>query len=61
MDEQYVTINPATMTLRELVILALHQITENDLDAFEFDIPGMSPDGPIVMHIEANIQKIGHG
>ena len=49
------------MKLKELVVMALQQIVENDLDAFEFDIHGMSPDGPIIMHIEASIQKIGHG
>lgn len=58
MDEKYKIIGPQT-TLTDLVKLAATELIENGLNAFDFDIHGVGPDGPMVIHFEATIQKIG--
>jgi len=56
MDEKYDLLGKDT-TVADLVKIAAHELLENGLDAFDFDIPGVGPEGFFVLHFEASIQK----
>lgn len=59
MDEKYNVFEPDA-TITELVIMAAHELTQNNMNAFEFDVHGIAPDGaPIILHFQATIQKVG--
>ena len=44
----------------DLVEMAAKELFENGLNVLDFDIRGMTPDGPIVLHFEVTIQKVGN-
>ena len=56
MNEQWTVLGPDT-TLADLVRVAATQLIENDLNAFDFDIQGIAPDGAsIVLHFECSLE-----
>lgn len=59
MDEKYNVLQPDSK-ISDLVKIALHELIKNDFNAFEFDIKGVGPAGPIVMHFEVTMQRAGH-
>lgn len=61
MEEKYNILGPKS-TLEDLVIIAARELIENELNAFDFDIHGIDPNGnPIILHFEATIQQCGNG
>jgi hypothetical protein len=58
MDEKYNVLQPDSK-ISDLVKIALHELIENDFNAFEFDIQGVGPSGPVVMHFEVSMQQVG--
>lgn len=59
MEEKYNTIQPDS-TMIDLVKIAMKELIENDFNAFEFDIQGVCPKGPVVMHFEVTMQQAAH-
>ena len=59
MDEKYNVLG-RDATITDLVKMAAKELIENGLDAFDFDIPGVGPDGDIVLHFEVSIQRVGN-
>jgi len=58
-DEKYNVLAPDA-TLADLVKMAANELTKNDFNAFEFDIQGFGPNGPVVMHFEVTMQQAAH-
>ena len=59
MEEKYNVLQPDA-TLSDLVKIALNELIKNNFNAFEFDIQGVGPDGPIVMHFEVTMQHASY-
>ena len=50
-DEKFNVLEPDSK-ISDLVQMAKHELKKNNFDAFEFDIHGFGPNGPVVMHFE---------
>lgn len=58
MEEKINVLQPDSK-LSDLVKIALYELIKNKFNAFEFDIQGVGPTGPIVMHFEVTMQQAG--
>ena len=59
MKEKYNTLEPDSK-VSDLVKMAMMELIKNDFNAFEFDIHGVGPKGPIVLHFEVTMQQAAH-
>lgn len=58
-DEKWQMLGPQT-TLAQLIAVAATALAEHGLNAFEFDVPGMTGAGErITLHFECRLEKIG--
>jgi len=58
MDKKINVLQPDSK-LSDLVKIALYELIKNKFDSFEFDIHGVGPTGPVVMHFEATMHEVG--
>lgn len=47
-------------TIAEICSFALQALVTNGMDSFDFDIHGMGPGGPVILHFEATLQRTGN-
>ena len=46
-------------TIAEICSFAMRALIEHRMDSFDFDIHGMGPSGPVILHFEATLQRSG--